>query len=121
VGGFLSQLVQKNVLFLLLNGEAFDYLGSQRVVYDMIHNEFPYKEASLNLDDVGLLIELSQLRNDDLLTYHTYQNISRSTVPLIHQFDKLFKEKEKAFKFPSSGLKEKPSDSRFPPSSYQSF
>ena len=32
---------KKNVLFALLNGEAFDYIGSSRMVYDMENGLFP--------------------------------------------------------------------------------
>ena len=32
---------KKNVLFALLNGEAFDYIGSSRMVYDMEKGDFP--------------------------------------------------------------------------------
>ncbi|CAG9854280.1 unnamed protein product [Phyllotreta striolata] len=61
---------KKNVLFFLFNGETYDYIGSQRMVYDMIRGNFPLENAD-NLDvlpvikpaDVQLLIEISQLGN----------------------------------------------------------
>lgn len=33
----------KNVLFAFMNGEAFDYIGSSRLVYDMQQKEFPHQ------------------------------------------------------------------------------
>jgi len=33
----------KKVLFALLNGESFDYIGSSRMAYDMKENQFPAK------------------------------------------------------------------------------
>ena len=32
-----------NVLFAFLNGEAFDYIGSSRMVYDITEGAFPAK------------------------------------------------------------------------------
>ena len=33
----------KNVLFALLNGKSFDYIGSSRMAYDMQKDQFPSK------------------------------------------------------------------------------
>lgn len=32
----------KNILFTLFNGEAYDYIGSQRFVIDMVEDRFPH-------------------------------------------------------------------------------
>ena len=32
----------ENILFLLIHGESFDYIGSSRLVYDMQHQAFPF-------------------------------------------------------------------------------
>jgi nicastrin len=32
----------ENIMFLLLQGESFDYIGSSRLVYDMQHDAFPF-------------------------------------------------------------------------------
>jgi len=58
-----------NVLFLLLNGEAYDYIGSSRVVWDMKNRVFPMKPCSsatqepppLNLHNIKLFVELGQI------------------------------------------------------------
>ena len=51
-------------MFVLFNGEAFDYIGSSRVVYDMQKKEFPQIPPStqqIGLEDIDFFIELSQL------------------------------------------------------------
>ncbi|XP_023713100.1 nicastrin isoform X3 [Cryptotermes secundus] len=58
-----------NVLFLLLNGESYDYIGSSRVVWDMEHGVFPMKPSSsevqepppLFLQNIAMFIELGQI------------------------------------------------------------
>jgi hypothetical protein len=49
-----------NVLWTLFNGEAFDYIGSQRVAYDMGRGAWP-AGAALRPADVPLHLELGQL------------------------------------------------------------
>ncbi|KAG5888388.1 hypothetical protein JTB14_035694 [Gonioctena quinquepunctata] len=58
-----------NVLFMLFNGETYDYIGSQRILYDMLKGDFPVKGLERGNDilpiirpeSVSLFIELSQL------------------------------------------------------------
>ncbi|CAH1118578.1 unnamed protein product [Phaedon cochleariae] len=56
-----------NVLFILFNGESYDYIGSQRILYDMLKGDFPMKNSDvlpkIHPDNVSLFIELSQLGN----------------------------------------------------------
>lgn len=52
-----------NVLFLALTGEAFDYIGSQKLVYDMQQGFFPnssHNATRVFLSDMDLIVELSQ-------------------------------------------------------------
>ncbi|CAG9783039.1 unnamed protein product [Diatraea saccharalis] len=69
----LSQMIpagktyDKNVLWTLFNGETFDYIGSQKVAYDMRHGEWP-SVAPLGFDDVVLYLELGQI-GGSLLTH----------------------------------------------------
>uniref|UniRef100_A0AAR5Q431 Nicastrin n=1 Tax=Dendroctonus ponderosae TaxID=77166 RepID=A0AAR5Q431_DENPD len=60
--------VQTNVLFILFNGETYDYIGSQRLLYDMERGHFPTDLPPNNPilptiypENVTLFIELSQL------------------------------------------------------------
>uniref|UniRef100_A0A1L8DM59 Nicastrin n=1 Tax=Nyssomyia neivai TaxID=330878 RepID=A0A1L8DM59_9DIPT len=50
-----------NVLFVLFNGEAFDYIGSQRFIYDLQRGEFPFKNNQRNpiaLENIKFLVDL---------------------------------------------------------------
>lgn len=64
-----SEMSDKNVLFLLLTGESYDYIGSSRVVYDMKQGVFPVRPdpsvaqpPPIGLHHIGPFIELSQLK-----------------------------------------------------------
>lgn len=50
-----------NVLFLALAGESYDYIGSQRIIYDIEHGWFPSTADPISLSDIELIVELSQL------------------------------------------------------------
>ncbi|XP_045760866.1 nicastrin isoform X3 [Maniola jurtina] len=50
----------QNVLWTLFNGESFDYIGSQRIAYDLSRGAWP-PVAPLAPSDVRLHIELGQL------------------------------------------------------------
>jgi len=80
-----------NIMFLLINGEAFENTGSSRLVYDMEHGDFPralnfentgtlangtQAQATLNLTNIRSLIELGQLSNrfSNNLYMHTVNN-----------------------------------------------
>ncbi|CAH2015980.1 unnamed protein product [Acanthoscelides obtectus] len=72
-----------NILFILFNGETYDYIGSQRLLYDMLNGYFPVKGLHetndilpiIRPDDIELFIELSQLGNNmDKLYVHYLQN-----------------------------------------------
>ncbi|XP_008485069.2 nicastrin-like [Diaphorina citri] len=53
-----------NALFLLLDGEAYDYIGSSRVVYDMKTGGFPKTSLPIGEQHVKLMIELSQIASN---------------------------------------------------------
>jgi len=80
-----------NVLFLLLNGEAYDYIGSSRVVWDMKNGVFPMKPCSsakqepppLYLHNIRLFVELGQVStlggkrgNKTTLYFHQHPHTS---------------------------------------------
>ena len=58
-----------NVFLVLFQGEAFDYIGSQRMVYDMLANKFPHplrddnplQSPLVNLHHIRYFIELGSL------------------------------------------------------------
>lgn len=50
------------MVFSLLNGEAFDYIGSSRMVYDLKQNNFnALGGINLKFDDIQSVIEFGQL------------------------------------------------------------
>ncbi|KYN44896.1 Nicastrin [Trachymyrmex septentrionalis] len=59
----LNATVDKtNVVFSLLNGEAFDYIGSSRMIYDLKHNNFnALGGINLKFDDILSVVEFGQL------------------------------------------------------------
>lgn len=108
-----SQNVNQNVLFMLFNGEAYDYIGSSRVVYDMNRGTFPFTENPISLDDISLFIELSQLQNDKSVIYHSLKSDDEMS-----KFVNIFSKEAAKYNIEVSGS---PSNSHFPPSSFQSF
>ncbi|KAJ8734054.1 hypothetical protein PYW07_014605 [Mythimna separata] len=50
----------QNVLWTLFNGEAFDYIGSQRVAYDIKQGTWP-ANAPLSVGDIRLHVEVGQI------------------------------------------------------------
>lgn len=55
-----ANLYDRNVLWTLFNGETFDYIGSQRVAYDISRGAWP-PSAPLSPSDIPLHIELGQI------------------------------------------------------------
>ncbi|CAH2267190.1 jg2922 [Pararge aegeria aegeria] len=55
-----AKLYDQNVLWTLFNGEAFDYIGSQRIAYDLSRGAWP-PVSPLSPSDIRLHIELGQL------------------------------------------------------------
>jgi len=59
---YLLSYLETNVVFSLLNGEAFDYIGSSRMIYDLKHNNFnALGGINLKFDDILSVIEFGQL------------------------------------------------------------
>lgn len=72
-----------NVLFILFNGESYDYIGSQRLVYDLKkRNAFPAPSSNtrpLTLDNVEMLIDLGALDSlDSLKIYHLSESSTKA-------------------------------------------
>lgn len=55
-----ANLYDENILWTLFNGEAFDYIGSQRVAYDISKGTWP-AAAPLTVDDINLHVEIGQI------------------------------------------------------------
>lgn len=85
-GHFLKKIVPKNiekpdlnVMFVLFNGESYDYIGSQRLVYDLkLGNVFPSPFSytrPLTLDNIVAAIDIGPLDGfNELVLYSTNDN-----------------------------------------------
>lgn len=63
------ELDDKQVMFMLFNGEAQDYIGSSRTVYDMKNGDFKESTSlNLTLENIMAFIELTQI-NDNTTVY----------------------------------------------------
>ncbi|XP_078049963.1 nicastrin [Augochlora pura] len=57
----------RNIVFSLFNGEAFDYIGSSRLIYDLKEDRFhALGGVKLKFDDIESVIEFGQLSKDNL-------------------------------------------------------
>lgn len=63
-----------NVLFMLFNGESYDYIGSQRLVYDLKKGDaFPTPSTfsnPLSLDNILMMIDIGVLDSFNELNFH---------------------------------------------------
>ncbi|XP_063703257.1 nicastrin [Culicoides brevitarsis] len=65
--------IKYNVLFVMFNGESFDYIGSQKFVYDMEQNLFPNNSTLKNkitMENIEFMIDIGTL--DDLSTINVF-------------------------------------------------
>lgn len=93
VAHFLAKVLPKklqesdpNVLFMFFNGESYDYIGSQRFVYDLQKGSFPTKGGltnPLSLDNIDLMIDLGTF--DDPNNLRIYHASELAAVPKIAQ------------------------------------
>ncbi|XP_076438260.1 nicastrin-like [Babylonia areolata] len=123
----ISNDSSSDIMFTFLQGEAFDYIGSSRMVYDMQRGRFPVADdngGSVNLQKITLshiaqFVELSQvgMRQDgDSLWLHTDPNVRKKTEvqALLTRLTKLGAETNTTFQTPDPGAP-------LPPASVQWF
>lgn len=79
---------------MLFNGETYDYIGSQRLVFDMQNGEFPlkpdpsikYNMPLIRLEDIALFIELGQLSKANSLYIHAEK--SENLLPFVNRLNR---------------------------------
>lgn len=104
-----------NVLFMLFNGEAYDYIGSQRFVYDLQHEALSLaSNYSIKLDDIKLFIDIGSLDSQNTTTIYQLSNF-----PLADRFAELFK--AKIIKYNFNFIVNQETTGNLPPTSAQSF
>uniref|UniRef100_A0A6B2EHY2 Nicastrin n=1 Tax=Phlebotomus kandelakii TaxID=1109342 RepID=A0A6B2EHY2_9DIPT len=108
---------QPNVLFMLFNGESFDYIGSQRFVYDLQQGAFPsklYQTKPLALDNIKLLVDLGSMDTVRLL------NLFHATdFPQASEFGQLMSKYSSKFSMNVTTMNRM--QDNMPPTSAQSF
>lgn len=87
---------QPNVLFVLFNGESYDYIGSQRFVYDVNKGWFPPKITATNpisLESVELHIDIGSLDNLEKIALYRYSAFEKSEQlnSLLSKYNQFFK------------------------------
>ena len=122
-----------NVLFVLFEGETWDYIGSSRMVYDMNNNQFPFKEVSntdqmaqLSLDNILHFIEISQVgksgTDQKSQLYIHSDPISNSNEEIKRRTEKLIQMlRESSEKNPDISYSLADEKDELPPSSFQTF
>lgn len=108
-----------NVVFALLNGESYDYIGSQRLVWDIKKGRFPTLPLEpLRMEDIEVVIELGQLAIASSLYAHHY-NLTDN--PNTNAGEKFIKDLKTAASNSLLSVKEVTASQRFPPASIQTF
>ncbi|GAB0096673.1 Nicastrin [Sergentomyia squamirostris] len=108
---------QTNVLFALFNGESFDYIGSQRFVYDLQHGDFPNKAHQtrpLALDNIKFLIDLGVLD-----TIHNLNLFHATDFATANEFGQLMSKYSSKFSLNITTINRM--QKNLPPTSAQSF
>ena len=93
-----SQVSNKNlnVIFVIFNGESYDYIGSQRFVYDLDNLEFPTRSTRTdaisfeNIEfmlDIGVLDDVSNLKLHTLNRFSHYNTVLEKLQRYANQFD----------------------------------
>ena len=117
----------RNVLFALFDGEAFDYIGSSRVLYDMKANMFPVDPsgpidlAQIRSEHFSHFIELSQLashNNNETHELWIHKNIGSQKVYEISRLEDILIASVDSKTLNISKISE---DKPLPPASLQTF
>lgn len=108
---------QLNILFVLFNGESYDYIGSQRFIYDVNKRAFPAKSTQTNpisLDNIEFMIDIGLLDDpSNILIYHN-KEFDKAT-----QFKRLFQKYNDKYFFNVTTTAK--ISENLPPTSAQSF
>ena len=68
-----ARMFQKNLMVVLFGGETYDFIGSQRFLFDLKSNQL-YRD--LNFSNIELMIELNQLTYRRNLSVHFDEVVS---------------------------------------------
>ncbi|XP_066955475.1 nicastrin [Macrobrachium rosenbergii] len=122
----------KNIMFILYQGETWDYIGSSRMVWDMEKGEFPFQRqedmsdqmSQINFTHIDYFIEISQVgkMEEKRLYLHT-DPVSNSDPEINLQTGVLVTAFNMSASNSSSGIvfERAPEEAPLPPASFQSF
>ncbi|XP_029380568.1 nicastrin [Echeneis naucrates] len=107
----------RTILYAFFQGEAFDYIGSSRMVYDMEKNQFP-----LDMDNIHSVLEIGQvgLRSDSKLWLHT-DPVSRRNATVNKEVEELIENLQLVARELNISGEEPNLSQPLPPSSFQRF
>lgn len=74
-----SDFARPNILFMFFNGEAYDYIGSQRFVYDMEHGDFPSAASQtqpIRRENIKFFIDIGSLDSLNSTTIYHYDDFA---------------------------------------------
>ncbi|XP_018011453.1 nicastrin [Hyalella azteca] len=128
--------MRKNVMFVLFEGETWDYLGSTTMTYDMSNGNFPFtprdetdQVSQFNFTHIDFFLELSQLgihKGAEETLLYLYNDPISNEIPSLSALNKkiydVLKEKSKKFNVTvDKPVDQNSADFPLPPSSFQSF
>lgn len=93
VGHMLSVVLPKqsllknklNVLFVVFNGESYDYIGSQRFVYDLEHLEFPTRSTytqAISFENIEFMLDIGVLDDIENIKLHSLNSFAHYNLML---------------------------------------
>ncbi|KAJ8034270.1 Nicastrin [Holothuria leucospilota] len=122
-----------DIMFTFFNGESYDYIGSSRIVYDMMRGYFPNnpedeeedkdkektKLPQINVTDIAYFLELKQLGLGDESTYYAHVD------PISQEDEEVYNRTEDIIKILQGAgdvtVEKAPRDQPLPPASFQRF
>ncbi|XP_055329018.1 nicastrin-like [Paramacrobiotus metropolitanus] len=118
-----EELKDKRLLFILFNGESWDYIGSSRIAVDIQNGAFPTDFLDkLKLDHIDMFVELSQLGAfmEEKMYIHSDPNalLNNATKGQIESFSQFLLQEGQNIGFPVNFLN---FEAPLPPASFQSF
>ncbi|XP_069797470.1 nicastrin isoform X2 [Narcine bancroftii] len=107
----------KNIMFAFFQGEAFDYIGSSRMVFDMVKGDFP-----IRLENIDSFMELNQIgiRTTSELWAHT-DPISQQNSTVHEEVQKLLESLSQCAAGMNFSIRQPEQSQPLPPSSFQRF
>ncbi|XP_063677706.1 nicastrin-like [Bolinopsis microptera] len=75
-----NSILKSDFMVTFLQGESFDYSGSQRLAYQLKNKQYGMKAYNISLDDVKCIIEIGPISISNELYLHSTQPDSDETV-----------------------------------------